>query len=60
MNKQKECYFFFLKKLTQMNLEEAIEDTPEYKALCEYYPHITKSIKLKRDIERLKINRYLG
>ncbi|MEE8570622.1 MAG: hypothetical protein V3S97_06490 [Candidatus Bathyarchaeia archaeon] len=43
-----------------MNLEEAIEDTPEYKALCEYYPHITKSIKLKRDIEKLKINRYLG
>ena len=53
MNKQKECYFFF-KKLIQMNLEEDIEDTPEYKALYEHYPHITKSIRLRREKERLK------
>lgn len=53
MNKQKDYYYFF-KKLTLMSLEEAIEDTPEYNALYERYPHITKSIKLRREKERLK------
>jgi len=53
MNKQKDYYYFF-KKLTLMSLEEAIENTPEYNALYERYPHITKSIKLRREKERLK------
>jgi hypothetical protein len=37
-----------------MSLEETIEDTPEYKALYEHYPHITKSIRLRREKKRLK------
>ncbi len=53
MNKQKDYYYFF-KKLTLMSLEDAIEDTPEYRILYEHYPHITKSIKLRREKERLK------
>jgi hypothetical protein len=39
-----------------MSLEEAIEDTPDYKALYEHYHNITKSIKLRREEERLTIN----
>jgi hypothetical protein len=51
---EKNDYYFFFKKLTRMSLEETIEDTHEYKALYEHYPHITKSIRLKREKERLK------
>lgn len=53
MNDESDYYFFF-KKLIQMSLEETIEDTLEYKALYEHYPHITISIRLRREKERLK------
>jgi hypothetical protein len=52
--KEKKDYYLFFKKLTLMSLEESVEDTHEYKALYEHYPHITKSIMLKRERERLK------
>jgi len=51
---EKNDYYFFFKKLTRMSLDETIEDTHEYKALYEHYPHITKSIRLRREKERLK------
>lgn len=51
---EKNDYFLFYKKLILMSLEETVEDTREYKALYERYPHITKSIKLRREEERLK------
>jgi hypothetical protein len=51
---EKNDYYLFYKKLIRMSLEETIEDTHEYKALYEHYPHITQSIRLRREKERLK------
>ena len=36
-----------------MNLEASIVKTSEYHSFSEIYPHITESIRLKREIERL-------
>lgn len=51
---EKNDYYLFYKKLILLSLEEIVEDTREYKALYERYPHITKTIKLRREEERLK------
>lgn len=53
MNDKKDYYLFY-KELILMSLEEIVEDTREYKALYERYPHIAKSIKLRREEEKLK------
>ena len=36
-----------------MKLDQSIVKTPEYHSFSEIYPHITESIRLKREIERL-------
>jgi len=38
----------------EMKLEQSMAKTTEYQVFAERYPHITESIKLKREMERLK------
>lgn len=52
--KEREDYFPYYKKLVKMSLKEPIAEAPEYKILAERYPHLAKSIKLKREIRILK------
>jgi hypothetical protein len=52
MNNNISCYFCF-KKLITKNLDETIEDTFEYKTLYKHYPHLTQSIKLTREKNKL-------
>ncbi len=53
MKEKAECYPYY-KKLMKMKLEQSVIETTEYKALAEHYPHLAESIKLKREMERLK------
>ena len=55
--KKRVDYYPYYEKLMGMRLEELIEETPEYKILSERYPHLAESIKLKKEMERLKENK---
>ncbi|NIU82180.1 MAG: hypothetical protein GWN17_01265, partial [Candidatus Korarchaeota archaeon] len=52
--KEKAEFNQYYKKLMKMKLEQSMVETTEYKVLAEHYPHLAESIKLKREIERLK------
>jgi len=46
-------YYKHYEKLMKMDIEESIVKTSEYHSFSEFYPRITESIRLKREIERL-------
>ncbi len=52
MNDARDSYTFF-RKLLRLTREDAIEDTPEYQAFYQRFPHITTSIRLTRERDRL-------
>ena len=52
--KETKDYYPYYEKLIKMSIEEPIAETPEYKVLAEGYPHLAESIKLKREVKRLK------
>jgi len=52
--KERSDYYPCYEKLIRMRLEEQIEESPEYKVLAKRYPHLVESIRLKREIKRLK------
>ena len=52
--KERENYYPYYDKLIKMSIEEPIAETREYKVLARRYPHLAESIKLKREIKRLK------
>lgn len=47
-------YYPYYEKLVRRRLEEPIAEALEYKVFAERYPHIAESLKLKREIKRLK------
>ena len=51
--KEQMNYYKHYEKFMKMNLEQSIVKTSEYRDFVEIYPHITESIRLKREIERL-------
>ena len=51
--KEQMNYYRHYEKLMKMNLEQSIVKTSEYRSFFKIYPHITESIRLKREIERL-------
>jgi hypothetical protein len=53
MKEKAECYPYY-EKILKMKLEQSVTETTEYKVLAEHYPHLAESIRLKREIERLK------
>jgi hypothetical protein len=53
MKEKAECYPYY-EKLMKMKLEQSVIETAEYKVLAEHYPHLAESIRLKREIGRLK------
>ncbi len=53
MKEKAKCYPYY-KKLMKMKLEQSVIETTEYKVLAEHYPHLAESIRLKREMERLK------
>jgi len=53
MKEKAECYPYY-EKLMKVKLEQSATETTEYKALAEHYPHLAESIRLKREMERLK------
>lgn len=56
MNKRNDYYSYY-KKLIRMSFEETIEDTNDYNALYEGYPHLAESIRLERVKRRLRQER---
>jgi hypothetical protein len=52
--KEKAEFNLYYEKLMKMKLEQSMVETIEYKVLAEHYPHLVESIRLKREIERLK------
>jgi predicted nucleic acid-binding Zn-ribbon protein len=46
-------YYKHYEKFMKMTLEQSIVKTSEYHSFSEIYPHITESIRLKREIKRL-------
>ena len=53
MKEKVECYPYY-EKLMKMRFKQSVLETIEYKVLAEHYPHLAESIRLKREIERLK------
>jgi hypothetical protein len=53
MKEKVECYPYY-EKLMKMKLEQSVIEITEYKVLAEHYPHLAESIRLKREIGRLK------
>jgi hypothetical protein len=53
MKEKTECYPYY-EKLMKMKLEQSVVETTEYTVLAKRYPHLTESIRLKREIEGLK------
>jgi hypothetical protein len=53
MREKTECYPYY-KKLMKMRLEQSEVETTEFKLLAKCYPHLAESIRLKREMERLK------
>ncbi len=47
-------YYLYYERLMKMRLEKPVVEAPEYELLSKHYPHLAKSIKLKREIKRLK------
>jgi hypothetical protein len=46
-------YYKHYEKLMQIKFDHSIVKTPEYQIFSEIFPHISESIRLKREIERL-------
>lgn len=55
--KKKTNYYPYYERLMKKRLEEPVVEAPEYEVLARRYPHLAKSIKLKRDIKRLEKKR---
>lgn len=53
MNERNEYYSYY-EKLMRMPAQEAMEQSPEYQSLASRYPHLSKSIKLRKDLQRLR------
>ena len=54
--KKRTNYYLYYERLMRMRLEEPVVEAPEYEVLARRYPHLAKSIKLKREIKRLEEN----
>ena len=52
--KEEEDYYPYYEKLTKMSLEEPIVETPEFRLLAERYPHLAESVRLRREVGRLR------
>lgn len=52
--KEKDQYYSYYEKLMRIAPQAAIEETPEYHALAARYPYLSKSIKLGKELERLR------
>jgi len=53
--KEKDQYYSYYEKLMRIAPQAAIEETPEYHALAARYPYLSKSIKLGKELERLRM-----
>jgi hypothetical protein len=52
--KRKVNYNLICEKLLRMRPEKPVAESPEYKVLAKAYPHLAESIRLKKEMERLK------
>ena len=52
--KRKVNYNLIYKKLLRMRPEKPVAESLEYKVLARAYPHLAESIRLKKEMERLK------
>ena len=52
--KRKVNYNLIYEKLLRMRPEKPVAESPEYKVLASAYPHLAESIRLKKEMERLK------
>jgi len=55
--KKRTNYYLYYERLMKIRLEELVVEAPEYRVLARRYPHLAKSIKLKREIRRLEKKR---
>jgi hypothetical protein len=51
--KESDTYYRCYEKLMRETPEKPLVEVPEYKNLAERYPHIARSIELRKEIERL-------
>jgi len=51
--KETDQYYLYYEKLMKMAPQAAIEDTPEYQALAARYPHLSESIKARKELQML-------
>ena len=52
--KERDEYYSYYEKLMRMAPQATIEETPEYQAMVARYPHLSKSVRLQKELERLR------
>lgn len=55
--KKETNFYLYYERLMKMQLEKPVVEAYEYEVLSKRYPHLAKSIKLKREIKRLEKKR---
>lgn len=52
--KERDEYYSYYEKLMRMAPQAAMKETPEYQAMVARYPYLSKSIRLRKELDRLR------